>query len=883
MGAKMKLSHAMKLIIAKSGDANRWLPLWIHATDTAKVINEFIHLRYSSLSAIGGMSFGDFKKTAILLAYLHDIGKITPIFQSQILKSLPARRSLFEYYGIHNIPENFINKDKSHHTKCGEAILLHFGFAGGFSSVIGAHHGMPVEGLTDHIKKYPEHFYGIPEKPELWNGLHKERVDLSLEQAEFCDISEIPALSKKSQVLLSALLIMSDWVASNQINFELLEEDTILSEDEYPENRFSEAFDKAKFSESWEAFQERLSDDDFKKRFGFFMNEMQTDVISAAGNCIAPGLFILEAPMGIGKTEAALAVAEILSAKCDKSGLFFGLPSQATANGIFERVVQWARWQSYDAVHSIQLVHGNAEFQPIYVEIKDDRMLQTDYDGESGITVNSFFCGSKTSLLTDFVVATVDRILMSALKRKHVMLLHLGLSQKVVIIDECHAYDAYMNQYLDRVLAWLHEYQVPVILLSATLPLDRREKLLKAYLNNGNMLEFPNADYPRLTYTDNGKVFVKTLSTGSANKCVKMIRGDDKFAFEIIASAVYAGACIGVICNTVLRAQSFSEKARNVAGANVILYHAQYIIPDRIEREEVLKTTIGKGSDAKTRRGTVVVGTQVLEQSLDIDFDILITDLCPMDLLLQRIGRLHRHERADRPCEYRTPICIVLGTEELNKSSERIYTRWLLLRTRKLLSSQIIVPVEIEWLVNETYREIEPDNSEEKAALDAYRRVQEDKQQRAESFLMALPRESRRGNDLHHWLHNAADDKEDSALATVRDGIFSLEVLVMVQCADGMLKLLPWQTNGRKFSPDICPSDDECKKIAQQKIRLPARFCYDIDETVGELEKLDKHLTGFQKSRWLKGQLVLLLNEYLCVELCGDKVTYSQENGLTYE
>lgn len=879
----MELSQKMRLIIAKSGDENKWLPLWIHAVDTAKVMEEMIHLRYSSLSKLCGMSFGDLKKAAMLLAYLHDIGKITPLFQSQILKALPMRRSLLEHYGIHNIPENFINKNKSHHAKCGEAILLELGFSKGFSSVVGAHHGMPAEDLSDYIERYPEHFYGMPEDRKLWKELYEEWVHFSLDQAGFLDISEVPVLSKKSQIMLSALLIMSDWIASNQMNFELLDEDEILSENEYSEERFYKAFETLNLPESWEACQEWMSDEDFRNRFHFSMNEIQKDVIDVVENCTKPGLFILEAPMGKGKTEAALAAAEILSAKCDKSGLFFGLPTQSTANGIFERVVQWAQVSAIDAVHSIQLAHGNAEFQPVFAELKNDSILQTDIDGKSGLVVNSFFSGSKTSLLTDFVVATVDRVLMSALRKKHVMLLHLGLSQKVVIIDECHAYDAYMNQYLDRVLAWLHEYQVPVILLSATLPFDRRKNLIEAYLNDkGTIVEFPEADYPRLTYTDDGKVFIKALQKGDAGRRVNIVCGNDDMAMEKVADAVSAGACVGIICNTVVRAQEFARAVRTIAGANVILYHAQYIIPDRMEREETLKRTIGKNSDAKIRSGAVVIGTQVLEQSLDIDFDILITDLCPMDLLLQRIGRLQRHERADRPCGYEKPECIVLGTEELSSSSEAIYTKWLLLRTRKLLPSSIAIPEDIDLLVRETYQNIEADNEEEKDALDAYKRLQANKRQKAEGFLMALPRESRRGNNLHNWLQNAAGDNEESALATVRDGTFSLEVIIMVQHENGMLEMLPWQTEGRKFSPSVCPAEDDCKKIAQQKLRLPAKFCYDIDRTVDELEKRNQHLTGFQKSRWLKGQLMLLLNESLSAELCGMKVTYSQENGLTY-
>ncbi len=879
----MNLSREMKLMIAKSGIENKWLPFWMHATDTANVISELIHLRYSSLSDLCGMPFGDFKRTAVLLAYLHDIGKITPLFQSQILKSLPERHSLFEHYGICNIAENFINKDKSHHTKCGEAILLKLGFPKGFSSVVGAHHGMPAEDLLHHIEKYRDHFFGIPEDYELWNGLYEEWMKYSLEKAGFCNVSEIPVLSQKSEILLSALLIMSDWLASDQTNFELLEEDVILSEDKYPKDRCYNALEKLEFSEYGELYQEGISDEDFKDRFGFAMNAIQKNVIDTVEKCREPGVFILEAPMGIGKTEAALAATEILSAKCNKTGLFFGLPTQATANGIFERVVQWAELQSYDSVHNINLVHGNAEFQPVFAELKDGTMRQTDVDGESGLIVNTFFCGGKMSLLSDFVVATVDRMLMSALKKKHVMLLHLGLSQKVVIVDECHAYDAYMNQYLDRALAWLHEYKVPVVLLSATLPSDRRKGLIEAYLNDKkNALSFLEVEYPRLTYTDGCEVFTKALPREDKKKMVKMICGDEDIAIEKIKDAVYAGACVGIICNTVVRAQYFAEIFNNMIEAKVILYHAQYIIPDRIEREEMLKKTIGKDSTAKMRNGVVVIGTQVLEQSLDIDFDILITDLCPMDLLLQRIGRLQRHSRTDRPCGYETAECIVLGADEFDRSSEQIYTKWLLLQTRKLLPSCITLPDDIDSLVYKTYQITQADGEEEKAALKDYQDLLEDKQQRAKGFLMALPKESRRGSDLHHWLRNSANDDENSALAAVRDGTFSIEVLVLIQYTDGMLGILPWQTDGRKYRCDICPPDDACRQIAQQKLRLPARFCYDINRTVNELEEMDRHLTGFQKSRWLKGQLVILLNENFNAELCGVKIIYSQDKGLTY-
>lgn len=877
----MELSKEIKIMIAKSGDNNSWLPLWMHSLDTAKVMKYLLCTRYPHICDICDFEFETLSKVAVLLACLHDIGKLTPLFQSNILKSLPDRRLIFEKYGIDNIKENFIKKEKSHHTLCGEAILLDLKYNKDFSSIVGAHHGMPAENVKNPMNIYDTHYYGEPINKYLWDCIYKEWSAFSLDFAGFEDIAEIPKLNKRTMVILSGLLIMADWIASDQTRFELLDEDIILSE--YPKGRFEKAINDLNFPEIWEATQEIIRDNDFIERFSFSMNEVQKTVVETIENCDFPGLVILEAPMGCGKTEAALAMAEILAYKCEKTGIFFGLPTQATANGIFDRFMSWASLQSADTFHSINLAHGNAEFQPDFMKMKEDNMPQVDNDGDSGLVVHSFFTRSKMSLLSDFVVGTVDKLLMAALKKKHAMLLHLGLSQKVVIVDECHAYDAYMNRYLDRSLSWMHEYKVPVILLSATLPSDRRRGIVNAYLkrNNTNTLEIPDTSYPRLTYTDGNNVKSISLKFNKSNKEVQIERSNDDSILEIIKNGVSKGACVGVICNTVFRAQNFAEKAKKISNSNVILYHSQFIAPDRMIIEDKIKEFAGKKSDNK-RKGTVVVGTQVLEQSLDIDFDILITDLCPMDLLIQRIGRLHRHKRT-RPTDFETPKCVVLGTDEFEKASEKIYSKWLLMRTNKLLPSTVNIPGDINNLVCKTYKAVEPNGKEEQKALDEFNFRIEDKKSKASSYLMSVPRDSKFSNTLHGWLNNGIGN-EAKAQASVRDGISSIEVIVLVKNKDGTLSFLPNESKGEKFIPSVCPSNDECKLIAQQKLRLPSAFSqiYNEEKTIGELEKSNENLVGFQKSHWLKGELFLLLNEELQTSLNGYDIKYSQENGLSY-
>ena len=165
-------------------------------------------------------------------------------------------------------------------------------------------------------------------------------------------------------------------------------------------------------------------------------------------------------------------------------------------------------------LHSIQLAHAAADLNDDYHALVSGNTVMYDEDG-SGLVVHSGLSGRKQALLSDFVIGTVDQMLLAALKQKHVMLRHLGLAGKVVIVDECHAYDAYMNQYLDRILTWLGVYKVPVIILSATLPSARRTEMIKAYLGHksgGSASWMHSLDYPQLTYTDGNSVMQKALS-----------------------------------------------------------------------------------------------------------------------------------------------------------------------------------------------------------------------------------------------------------------------------------------------------------------------------------------------------------------------------------
>ena len=489
---------------------------------------------------------------------------------------------------------------------------------------------------------------------------------------------------------------------------------------------------------------------------------------------------------------------------------------------------------------------------------------------------------------------------MAALKQKHVMLRHLGLAGKVVIIDECHAYDAYMNRYLDRALEWLGWYRVPVILLSATLPARRRAELVEAYQQRRTPApDEPwktSCGYPLLTWTDGEEVRQTTIPLDTPSRTVQTVPLTEDGLPSFLREKMQAGGCAGVIVNTVKKAQAVARMLREaLPEKEVQVFHAQFLMPDRAAREQELMERIGKHSTPVRRDGLIVVGTQVLEQSLDIDFDVMVTELCPMDLLLQRIGRLHRHTWRSRPQPMQAAVCAVLDTGEdaFDEGSAAVYGKWLLWRTRELLPQTIRLPEEISPLVQQVYGWAAEDKLPEDAASEKlchnYELEQGKRKDRAEAYLVRHPKVYKKIpqlNTLDGWMADEGACSDPAARAAVRDGDPSVEVLVMVQERDGSIHFLPWQEGGRTVASDCPPQPEEALKIARQKLRLPAVFGkeWNVKRVVDELEADNRRLLAqWQLSPMLRGELVLLLDETLTAHLAGMTLHYDRENGLIYE
>ena len=866
------------MMAAKSCDMSpdKWLSFITHSKDTAGIIVRCFdrmpnHEKEYIASGIFpnntyDVSLEKTRNLCRLAALLHDIGKLTPAFQRRITDKIEGHREYLQRNGIDL--DGVVEYKSSRHTSAGQAILQKFGFSDQFSLIIGSHHGRSA--VSDNqIDSYPENYYGRRSlQEEKWTGIWEEWIDYSLQSCGFEAVDDIPAPDVKIQMLITALLIMSDWIASNSEYFPL------AGVFEHPEEtvRIKSAWNSLGMSEHWYAENNVDVEEMFIRDFGFPPLPFQRDIMDITSTASTPGIYIIEAPMGLGKTEAALAASEILAGKFGCGGLYFGLPTQATANGIFGRIRSWADLQYDGEKHSIRLAHGATSLNDEYVHIFHGSA--NDISDEDGLFVHQWFEGRKRALLADFVIATVDQFLMASLKQKHVMLRHLGLAGKVVIIDECHAYDAYMSVYLDKTLTWMGAYKIPTIILSATLPPERKTQLIKAYLNVRKDIIIPhNNAYPILTWTDEGEVYNKPLKSEGNGKTIKVIHFSEDELFERLADKLKNGGCASVIVNTVSKAQMISRQlASCLNGFEVVCFHSRFTMTDRADIENSLMERIGKNSVPESRNKLIVVGTQVIEQSLDIDFDFMVTELCPMDLLLQRAGRLHRHKRV-RPQGLEESVLAVMHTDM--NASEHIYTKWLLAQTKRYLPDAFDIPSCIPELIGKVYSK--PENNDD-ADWREYNRLIRNKEEKAKKFCIA----SHLINDDEVNLDEILDDSvgnDMNAEMSVRDGEESIEVLLLQKSDDNKFKFLPWRNNGMELDTTAEPTIEEANAIEKERVKLPVRF-----QRFGNYDKTLRELTEVP-IRWrncgvLKGELILLLDKDNCSDISGVKLIYSKEYGL---
>lgn len=879
----------------------------------------------------------------VFLAGTHDIGKATPAF-AQLANDVGMSHlvSAMTREGLDSplLPRT----QRERHTLTGHVALSgwlrrRFGWtewrSETLASIVSSHHGTPASD-ADEVQRVERD--GRSMGGDAWATVRDEILDGMCERtgaSQVLDHLRDVKLRLPHLVDLCALVVMADWIASDTSRFPYERGvDTA--------HQLAEAAETLDLRPPWEP---RDLGDAFATAFphltGATPTALQREALASARSAAPGSLLVIEAPTGSGKSEAALMAAEAMAVKAGAGGVFVALPTMATSNAMFSRVLDWVEAWPDREDPTLWLAHGKAglndDFRGL---IRESRVVgvhddETFKDGgsaaRSSVRVSSWFSGRRKGLLANVVVGTVDQVLLGALQARHLALRHLALSSKVVIVDEVHATDVYMRSYLQRMLTYLGAYGTPVLLLSATLPATQRMELAQAYQEGKKAMAAPAAGglrartspavattatetptaavevphYPLLTLVGDTTQQV-AVPQDQRSRYVRLEPLDDGLDTLLarLRRLTVDGGCIAIIRNTVRRAQETYDALREVFGDDVVLFHSRFIDIDRAQRERHLVDLLGPRGQRPQR--LIVVGTQVLEQSLDLDVDLMVTDLAPIDLLIQRCGRLHRHQRAleDRPECMRAASCLVTGVEDWSAGvpravpvSRRVYAESLLLGAAAVLrpylsGAQLSLPEDVPRLVAEAFDPaLPPPEGWEEAWGEAQRRLtssEEASRSKAGVFRVDPPTQA---VALTGWVRTPAqeDREETQARAQVRDSDDGIEVIMVVRDGHGVLRVPPGSFRDAGAEIPSQPLDHQpitrvlagCTVSLPQSLTNPRAW----DATVEALEA-DPVADEWQGSKWLAGQLVVVLDDSgdgtpASTELNGHDVTYDATRGLT--
>lgn len=632
-----------------------------------------------------------------LVAAMHDVGKISPGFQFKI--SATHLKEIFPEFNGKTF-EGFERRHSIISQACINRFLKERFQIAAVARIAGAHHGFWQAGqATDRAGNCGGEAWGVA-RERLLKTLINEFGEVQNERMSDC-----------IRYLLAGLVTVADWIGSDEKFF---------SPSGLPADSDIRLLADTALSESGWTFPRIKKGLSFEEIFdGKTPNAIQNDFVASVNG---PGLYILEAPMGCGKTEAALYAAYRLMCKEDNYGLYFGLPTRLTSDKIHERVQLFLEKICSDKTHA-RLAHGLAwlkEFEYGGKGFKPYGLYSISGGREEEEPETSWFNPKKRALLWPFSVGTIDQALMGVIRVKHHFVRLFGLAGKVVILDELHSYDFYTGSLVDKLIELLLKLNCTVIVLSATLSGKRRAQLVSGDVQT-------NA-YPLVLAKKDSEVILKPgmpMRDQNYEICV-----GDMTPSEVAAEAerlAHAGNCVLCVANTVEQAQIWYQAVKSSACESdfqVGLLHSKFPAFRRDELESEWLAKLGAHS-APRPPGCVLVATQVVEQSVDIDADCLITELAPTDMLLQRIGRVWRHPQKTR-CLKKPLVKIICGNADdvadhsalisaLGGKSCFVYQPYVLWRSWRVWNnlSSLAVPGRIRELIEATYS----DNTENESSL----------------------------------------------------------------------------------------------------------------------------------------------------------------------
>lgn len=664
-----------------------------HCLDVAAVgqvfLNRNMRLR-TNLARLCGFGEHDFTTCMVFFLALHDIGKFAEGFQNlrpdllDILQNKESQRGYIRHDTLgyllwrDRIRDHFDTRQFSPKNAKKGSRRRESGYDYWMRAIAG-HHGKPPEEPLSVLSDY----------------FSDEDIAISMDYVDcvigliFGTDATLPDVNRrhlqKASWWLGGFAVLCDWIGSNMEFFAA--RDTNMPLDEYWKlslESAERAVDLTELLVDVPIEEQRLQD--------LFAPDITTPtplqaLCSAFEIGDGPSLYILEDVTGAGKTEAAVLLAHRLMVQQKGAGLYVALPTMATANAMFARMAGddqkqpvYQRLFTSGTQPSLVLAHSarnlSQDFRQAVIPLSTE--TEGDYGDDAipaGVHCNIWLADSlKKALLAAVGVGTIDQALLSILPSRHQCLRLFGLMDKVLVVDEVHACDAYMQTLLKALLRAQASVGSSVILLSATLSYDQRQALVTAFLEGAgkeplSLEKNSDEDYPLLTCYTGGELREANVETREEVKRTVKVEFLHQVpdVVSVVNQAVNEGRCVCWIRNTVSEARQGYELLRQkYPDWSIDLFHARFALSDRLAIENRVLDRFGKYSTSVQRKGQVLVATQVVEQSLDVDFDVMVTDLAPVDLIIQRAGRLCRHVREG----HRTPVLYVLSPKPVENPKE---------------------------------------------------------------------------------------------------------------------------------------------------------------------------------------------------------------------
>lgn len=657
-----------KFSLTDGSESYHLLPF--HSLDVAAVAEALLAENTfftKDLSGLIGLSESELIKILCFFVALHDLGKFSSAFQMLFAEKTPL---LYQpEFGVKPYEgKNFRHDRLGFHfwqkveSRVLEYLLVDeelddedvaFDALQILAEVVLGHHGKPINtGGSFELKSYLE-----KQNEEAANQFVKEMLELFQPKipSGFLKDEDWGARLKQVSWHLAGLTVLADWLGSNTEFFPYETEAVALSE------YWEQAKNKAKTALAKTDLWKRLNVKPFlsvREHYGFEPTPLQkwAETVDVDDS---PQLFILEDITGAGKTEAALVLTHRLMQAGAASGFYFGLPTMATSNAMFSRVAEHYL-QMLEAEEgekpSIVLAHGARDMHEQFREaVWPSAKLDSNYastDATATAQCNSWLADSrKKALLAPVGVGTIDQTLLAVLPRRHQSLRLLGMNRKVLIFDEIHSADEYMFELFDSLLS-LHLHQGgSAILLTATLSQKQRQRLIDIWakplqLKSHEIQEtaFPLAS--KVSADDGLQEQALTSRVDVSRKVNVSFLHSEEDCIEVLVEAARQGQCAVWVRNTVNDAlEAHSTLVEKLGNENCLIFHSRFALQDRKHIEAKVLEIFGKTGNNNIRAGKVLVATQVFQESLDADADVMVSDICPVDDLIQRAGRLHRHTR----------------------------------------------------------------------------------------------------------------------------------------------------------------------------------------------------------------------------------------------